>query len=116
MIRRPPRSTLFPYTTLFRSGLLIVQVSTQIALAIIVEAGLSYLGIGLQPPAISWGKMLADAQTHMARAPTLAIFPGLVIAMAVLGFQPFGDGIREIGRAHGLTPATPISRMPASSL
>src|SRR5690606_36959514 len=57
-------------------GLLIVQTSTQIALAIIVEAGLSYLGIGLQPPAISWGKMLADAQTNMSMSPTLAIFPG----------------------------------------
>ena len=78
------------------AGLLIVQVSTQIALAIIVEAGLSYLGIGLQPPAISWGKMLADAQTHMARAPTLAIFPGLAIAVAVLGFNLFGDGMRDL--------------------
>jgi peptide/nickel transport system permease protein len=78
------------------AGLLIVQVSTQIALAIIVEAGLSYLGIGLQPPAISWGKMLADAQTHMARAPTLAIFPGLAIAVAVLGFNLLGDGIRDL--------------------
>ena len=78
------------------AGLLIVQASTQIALAIIVEAGLSYLGIGLQPPAISWGKMLADAQTHMARAPTLAIFPGLAIAVAVLGFNLLGDGIRDL--------------------
>lgn len=77
-------------------GLLIVQVSSQIALAIIVEAGLSYLGIGLQPPAISWGKMLADAQTHMARSPTLAIFPGLMIATAVLGFNLLGDGIRDV--------------------
>lgn len=78
------------------AGLLIVQVSTQIALAVIVEAGLSYLGIGLQPPSISWGKMLADAQTHMARAPTLAIFPGLAIAFAVLGFNLLGDGIRDL--------------------
>ncbi len=78
------------------AGLLIVQTSTQIALAIIVEAGLSYLGIGLQPPAISWGRMLADAQTHMARAPTLAIFPGLMIAVAVLGFNLLGDGLRDL--------------------
>lgn len=77
-------------------GLLIVQASTQIALAIIVEAGLSYLGIGLQPPETSWGKMLSDAQTHMARAPTLAIFPGLAIALAVLGFNLLGDGIRDL--------------------
>jgi peptide/nickel transport system permease protein len=78
------------------AGLLIVHVSTQVALAIIVEAGLSYLGIGLQPPAISWGKMLADAQTNMARAPTLAIFPGLAIAIAVLGFNLLGDGVRDL--------------------
>ena len=78
------------------AGLLIVQVSTQIALAVIVEAGLSYLGIGLQPPAISWGKMLADAQTYMARAPTLAVFPGLAIALAVLGFNLLGDGLRDL--------------------
>jgi peptide/nickel transport system permease protein len=78
------------------AGLLIVQASTQIALAIIVEAGLSYLGIGLQPPAVSWGKMLADAQTNMARAPSLAIFPGLAIAIAVLGFNLLGDGIRDL--------------------
>lgn len=77
-------------------GLLIVQVSTQIALAIIVEAGLSYLGIGLQPPAISWGKMLADAQTNMSISPTLAIFPGLMIALAVLGFNLLGDGVRDV--------------------
>jgi peptide/nickel transport system permease protein len=78
------------------AGLLIVQTSTQIALAIIVEAGLSYLGIGLQPPSISWGKMLADAQTNMARAPTLAIFSGLAIAVSVLGFNLLGDGIRDL--------------------
>lgn len=77
------------------SGLLLVQASTQIALAIIVEAGLSYLGIGLQPPHTSWGRMLADAQTHMARAPTLAIFPGLAIALAVLGFNLLGDGLHD---------------------
>lgn len=78
------------------AGLLVVQISTQIALAIIVEAGLSYLGIGLQPPAVSWGKMLADAQTNMVRAPSLAIFSGLVIAIAVLGFNLLGDGIRDL--------------------
>lgn len=77
-------------------GLLIVQTSTQIALAIIVEAGLSYLGIGLQPPAISWGKMLADAQTNMSLSPSLAIFPGLMIAVAVLGFNLLGDGVRDV--------------------
>ena len=78
------------------AGILIVQASTQIALAIVVEAGLSYLGLGLQPPATSWGKMLSDAQTHMARAPFLAVFPGLAIATAVLGFNLLGDGVRDL--------------------
>jgi peptide/nickel transport system permease protein len=78
------------------AGLLIVQASTQIALAIVVEAGLSYLGIGLQPPETSLGKMLSEAQTHMARAPLLAVFPGLAIAIAVLGFNLLGDGVRDL--------------------
>jgi peptide/nickel transport system permease protein len=77
-------------------SILIVQSTTQIALAIIVEAGLSYLGIGLQPPDTSWGRMLADAQTNMSLAPTLAIFPGLAIAMTVLGFNLLGDGVRDV--------------------
>ncbi|MEQ9814633.1 MAG: ABC transporter permease [Azospirillaceae bacterium] len=78
------------------SGVLLVQATTQLALAIVIEAGLSYLGLGLQPPAPSWGKMLNDAQTHMGSQPLLAIFPGLAIAIAVLGFNLLGDGLRDL--------------------
>jgi peptide/nickel transport system permease protein len=78
------------------AGLIIVQGSVQFALAILAEAGLSYLGIGTQPPNPSWGRMLNDAQTFLAQAPLLAIFPGLAIAFSVLGFNLLGDGLRDL--------------------
>jgi|TARA_R110002072_G_scaffold19040_6_gene70549 peptide/nickel transport system permease protein len=78
------------------ASLLIVQASIQFALAILAEAGLSYLGLGTQPPQPSWGKMLNEAQTMIYLAPYLAIFPGVVIASAVLGFNLLGDGLRDI--------------------
>ncbi|MCP1337727.1 ABC transporter permease [Futiania mangrovi] len=75
---------------------LIVQMTIQFALAILIDAGLSYLGLGLQPPAPSLGKMLAEAQTMMFLAPRLAIVPGLVIVLAVLGLNLLGDGLRDV--------------------
>ena len=77
-------------------SVLIVQVTIQFALAILAEAGLSYLGLGTQPPQPSWGKMLNEAQTLMFLAPQLAIFPGLAIALTVLGLNLFGDGLRDL--------------------
>jgi peptide/nickel transport system permease protein len=74
---------------------LIVQGTIQFAVAILAEAGLSYLGLGTQPPAASWGQMLQEAQTFMSTSPGLAIFPGLAIALAVLGFNLLGDGLRD---------------------
>lgn len=78
------------------AGLIIVQGSVQFALAILAEAGLSYLGIGTQPPNPSWGRMLNDAQTYLAQSPFLAIFPGFAIAFSVLGFNLLGDGLRDL--------------------
>jgi peptide/nickel transport system permease protein len=75
---------------------LIVQATVQFAVAILAEAGLSYLGLGTQPPQPSWGRMLYEAQTFMDLAPWMAIFPGLAIAWAVLGFNLLGDGLRDI--------------------
>ncbi|MFQ5433691.1 MAG: ABC transporter permease [Anaerolineae bacterium] len=74
---------------------LLIQVTIQFAVAILAEAGLSYLGLGTQPPHASWGRMLNEAQTFMSRAPWMAIFPGLAIAWAVLGFNLLGDGLRD---------------------
>lgn len=75
---------------------IIVQATTQLGLAILTEAGLSFLGLGMPPPAPSWGRMLADAQTYLGLAPWLAILPGLAIALAVLGFNLLGDGLRDL--------------------
>ncbi|MCG8361001.1 MAG: ABC transporter permease, partial [Kiloniellales bacterium] len=78
------------------ASVLIVQATIQFALAILAEAGLSYLGLGTEPPQPSWGKMLNEAQTLMFQAPQLAIFPGLAIALTVLGLNLFGDGLRDL--------------------
>lgn len=78
------------------SAVLIVQGTIQFALAIVAEAGLSYVGLGVQPPAPSWGKMLNDAQTYVFQAPWLAIFPGLAITLCVLGLNLLGDGLRDL--------------------
>ncbi|HSN31764.1 MAG TPA: ABC transporter permease [Ideonella sp.] len=78
------------------AGVLIVQATTQFALAILAEAALSYLGLGTQPPRPSWGRMLNEAQTQMFQAPLLAVFPGAAIALAVLGLNLLGDGLRDL--------------------
>jgi peptide/nickel transport system permease protein len=74
---------------------LIIQGTIQFAVAILAEAGLSYLGLGTQPPHASWGRMLYEAQTFMELSPWMAIFPGIAIAWAVLGFNLLGDGLRD---------------------
>lgn len=78
------------------AGVLAVQATIAFAIAILAEAALSYLGLGIQPPAPSWGRMLYEAQTLMMMRPTLAVFPGLAIAIAVLGLNLLGDGLRDL--------------------
>ncbi len=78
------------------ASVLIVQATIQFALAILAEAALSYLGLGTQPPQPSWGRMLAEAQTLLYQAPLLAVFPGVAIAIAVLGLNLLGDGLRDL--------------------
>lgn len=77
------------------ANLLIVQGTIQFSLGILAEAGLSYVGLGAQPPMPSWGRMLFEAQTMMAIAPHMAIFPGLAIILTVLGLNLMGDGLRD---------------------
>ena len=74
---------------------LIVQATIQFAIAILAEAALSYLGLGAQPPQTSWGKLLADAQNVLYNAPRLALYPGVAIALSVLGLNLLGDGLRD---------------------
>lgn len=75
---------------------LIVQASVALAFAILIEASLSYLGLGTQPPDPSWGTMLNEGRTYLETAPWMSIFPGLAIMLAVLGFNLLGDGLRDV--------------------
>ncbi|HEY9573164.1 MAG TPA: ABC transporter permease [Pusillimonas sp.] len=74
---------------------LIVQATIMIASAIIAEASLSFLGLGLQPPNPSWGSMLNTAKNFMTQAPWMSIFPGSAIFLVVFGFNLLGDGLRD---------------------
>jgi len=77
------------------SSLITVQASVSFAIAVLAEAALSYLGLGTAPPTPSWGRMLQESQELLFITPRLAIFPGLAIAVAVLGFNLLGDGLRD---------------------
>jgi peptide/nickel transport system permease protein len=77
------------------SGLLIVQASVSFAIAVLSEAALSFLGFGTRPPTPSWGRMLQESQELLAVQPRLALVPGVAIAIAVLGFNLLGDGLRD---------------------
>jgi peptide/nickel transport system permease protein len=74
---------------------LLVQATLSIAAAIIAEASLSFLGLGQQPPAPSWGSMLNTAQRFLTNAPWMAIYPGVAIFLTVLSFNLLGDGLRD---------------------
>jgi peptide/nickel transport system permease protein len=77
------------------AALLVVQGTIQFSLGVIAEAGLSYVGLGAQPPTPSWGRMLNEAQTLTALAPSLALFPGVAVLLFVLGLNLLGDGLRS---------------------
>jgi peptide/nickel transport system permease protein len=77
------------------SSVLIVQATVLFALAILAEAALSYLGLGAQPPTPSWGRSLFEAQTFFQLKASLAIYPGVAIAVSVIGFNLLGDGVRD---------------------
>lgn len=88
---------------------LLTQAATQFAVAILAEAGLSYVGLGAQPPTVSWGRMLAEAQTLITLSPALAVWPGLAIAASVLSVVTIGERLRKrldprLAPAAGLLP------------
>ena len=76
-------------------GKVIVQCSISFALTVVIEASLSYLGLGSQPPEPSWGLMLKDARNYLVQAPWMAIYPGLALALTVLCFNILGDTLSE---------------------
>jgi peptide/nickel transport system permease protein len=75
---------------------LIVVTTIGVANAILIEAALSFLGLGVPPPAPSWGNMLADGRNFITQAPWMTIFPGIAISVTVLGFNTLGDGLRDV--------------------
>jgi peptide/nickel transport system permease protein len=75
---------------------LLVQATLAFGVAVIAEASLSYLGLGTPPPAPSWGRMLQEAQSTVGVAPWNVLLPGLAVAVAVVGVNLLGDGLREI--------------------
>lgn len=76
-------------------GILIVQATVGFAIAILAEAALSFLGLGTPPPTASWGRMLQDGQSVLQVAPLNVLWPGLAVAVAVMGFNLLGDGLRD---------------------
>lgn len=85
------------WTHILPNGLapLIVQTTVTFGSAILAEAALSYLGLGVRPPHPSWGQMLNEASNYLSLAPWLAVFPGIAVAVTVLGFNLLGDGLRD---------------------
>ena len=78
------------------ASVLIVQATIRFAIAILAEAALSYLGLGTQPPAPSWGRMLSEAANLLFQMPMLGVYPGVAISLSVLGLNLLGDGLRDL--------------------
>ena len=84
---------------------MLVQTSVLMAIGILIEAALSFLGVGVRPPTPSLGLMLADGRGFMLQAPWMVVFPGLAVMLAVLGFNMLADGLRD-----WLDPQAPAGR------
>jgi ABC-type dipeptide/oligopeptide/nickel transport system permease subunit len=85
---------LLPNTT----GVIIVQVATSLGAAILLEAALSFLGLGAQPPTPSWGAMLRDAKSYLRQAPWYAIAPGVALTLLIVGVNYFANALRVLSR------------------
>ena len=94
-IGESPGSTLLRYVLPNAMAPVIVQITLNFPSAITAEASLSFLGLGLVPPTISWGQMLSAAQQYLEVAPWLAIFPGLALSVLIMGFVLLGDALRD---------------------
>jgi peptide/nickel transport system permease protein len=94
-VGNPPRRVVLVHILPNILPALMVQASLSIAAAIIAEAALSFLGLGQQPPAPSWGSMLNAAQRFLVSAPWMAVWPGVAIFLTVLSFNLLGDGLRD---------------------
>jgi peptide/nickel transport system permease protein len=91
----PIIKTVFKHIIPNLLGKVIIQCSIMFALTVVIEASLSYLGLGSQPPEPSWGLMLKDARNYLVQAPWMAIYPGLALALTVLSFNILGDVLSE---------------------
>jgi len=89
------RTIIFRHILPNMTSTLLVQATLTIPTAIVGEAVLSFLGLGVQPPQTSWGVMLQTAQDQLQAAPRLAVFPGIALVLVVLAFNVFGDGLRD---------------------
>ena len=89
-------SILFRHVTPNVMAPFTVQATLALSGAILTEASMSFLGLGIQPPNPSWGSMLSDARKYMERAPWLVIFPALFIIMTILSFNILGDALRDV--------------------
>jgi peptide/nickel transport system permease protein len=92
----PDRSVIFRHILPNAINALLVQATVILPFAILAEATLSFLGLGVQPPTPSWGVMLTAAQPYLAQAPWFAIMPGLAILVTTLSFNLVGDGLRDV--------------------
>jgi len=88
-------SILFRYLLPNSMAPIIIQTSLRMATVLLTAAGLSFLGLGVQPPEAEWGAMLSTARPYLITAPHVATFPGLAIMLVVMGFNLFGDGLRD---------------------
>jgi peptide/nickel transport system permease protein len=93
---RRPRAILRQHVLPNIASVLIVQASLLFSVAILAETALDFLGLGTPPPTASWGQMIGDAQKYLYEDPWLAVWPGIAIFLAVLGFNLLGDGLRQV--------------------
>ncbi|MFT4044028.1 MAG: ABC transporter permease [Gordonia sp. (in: high G+C Gram-positive bacteria)] len=93
---RPPLAIALRHVLPNISSVLIVQASVSYGISVLAESGLSYLGFGTPPPTASWGRMLQEAQPVIFAQPLLSLWPAAAIALAVLGFNLLGDGLRDL--------------------